>query len=235
MSQSPGLEQCCTGCLRGQPLQALCKPHALPPSGSVSCSANDRGMELFAAGHASAAFDCFTEAVRLRPTSAVYHANRAAAALKLGRADLAVEAAAAAAKRDSGYLRAHLRLGRALLALAQPADAEAAFKQVLELEPRNAAAARGVEEAARLAGQQRVQHGEDAAAAAAGSRPALSRGAVGEEDAVAQLLSAEQMLAANPRLQASRTGCAETAALMLPCPCGISTPPGLPHQQVTQP
>ncbi|KAL4452009.1 hypothetical protein ABPG75_007671 [Micractinium tetrahymenae] len=176
-------------------------------------SANDRGMELFTAGQPGAAFDCFTEAVRLRPTSAVYHANRAAAALKLGRADLTAEAAAEAARRDPGYLRAHLRLGRARLALAQPAEAEAAFNRALELEPGNATAKRGLEEAAGLAERQRAQKAEEAAAAAAGSRPGLSRGAVGEEEAVAQLYAAEQMLAANPRLQAAR--CAHIEALLL--------------------
>lgn len=108
-------------------------------------------------------------------------------------------------------MRAHLRLGKALLSLAQPAEAETAFKRALELDPGNAAAARGVKEAGRLAEQQQVRQAEDAAAAAAGSRPGLSRGAVGEEEAAAQLYSAEQMLAANPRLQASWAWDAERA------------------------
>lgn len=162
---------------------------------------------MFAAGQHSAAFEWFTEAVRLHPTSPVYHANQAAAALKLGRAELAAGAAAAAVKRDPGYLRGHLRLGRAQLALGQPAEAAAAFQQALQIDPACAAASRGLAEAERMGEQQRGQEAEERAAAAAGSRPGLSRGAVPEEEAAAQLYAAEQMLAANPRLQVQGRVC----------------------------
>lgn len=42
-------------------------------------------------GKYSVAAQQFTEAIRLNPRSCVYHSNRAAAFLKLGRADLGLE------------------------------------------------------------------------------------------------------------------------------------------------
>ena len=138
-------------------------------------SANDRGMELFAAGQHSAAFDCFTEAIRLCPTSPVYHCNRAAAALKLGQPGIAAEDAAQAAQRDPGYLRAYLRLGRARLQLQQPAEAQAAFQKAVELDAACAAARKGLVEAAAMVRRQQQQAEEEAAAARAGSRPGPKR------------------------------------------------------------
>ena len=46
---------------------------------------NDRGVALQKQKKHDDAFDEFTEAIRLAPSRAVYHANRAAVALKLGR------------------------------------------------------------------------------------------------------------------------------------------------------
>lgn len=59
-------------------------------------AANDRGMEAFAAKRWKDAFDEYTEAIRLEPRRAGYHANRAAAALKLERHHCAAEDAARA-------------------------------------------------------------------------------------------------------------------------------------------
>ena len=53
--------------------------------------ANDQGMRLYQAGNTSAAFEQYTDAIRLCPRKAIYHANRAAAALRLKRADIALE------------------------------------------------------------------------------------------------------------------------------------------------
>ena len=184
----------------------LCQPLSLPPVWLPPCSANDHGLQLLGAGLPGDAFHAFTEAVRLRPTSAVYHCNRAAAALRLGRADVAAEDADAAAQRDQCYAKAHLRAGRARLALEQPAAAAASFQRVLELEPGSAAAAKGLAAAEAQAGRQQQQVAEEEAAATAGSRPALTREAVPEEEAVGQLYAAERMLAANPGLQVGGLG-----------------------------
>ncbi len=187
-----------------RPLPGPNHPRCCPPIPTPHLAprrANDRGMELFEAGQHSAAFDCFTEAIRLCPTSPVYHCNRAAAALKLGRPGIAAEDAAAAVQRDPGYLRAHLRLGRAHMQLQQPAEAEAAFRRALELDGACAAASKALVEAAALTRRQWQQADEEAQAARAGSRPGLTREEMPEEEAVSQLYAAEQMLAAQPKLQ----------------------------------
>ena len=158
-------------------------------------------MALFRAGQHSAAFDCFTEAIRLHPTSAVYHCNRAAAALKLGRPDNAAQDADNAAERDPRYMRAHLRAGRARLQLQQPELAEQSFKRALELDAVCGAAFKGLADVAGMAAAAAVQAAADLEAARKGSRAGLTRDVVPEEEAVAQLFSADQMLAANPKLQ----------------------------------
>ena len=55
------------------------------------CSENDAGVRAHSAGKYSKALQHFTEAVRLAPTKAAYHCNRAAAALKLGQHAMALE------------------------------------------------------------------------------------------------------------------------------------------------
>lgn len=176
-------------------------------------SSNDRGMQLFKGGRHSEAFDAFTEAIRLCPTSPVYHCNRAAAALKLGQAAIAAEDAANAARRDPAYLRAHLRGGLAQLRLRQAEPARHSFQRALELDPSCAAAAKGLADAAQLAEELAAQLEAEAAAARGSRRAALPRGAVPEEEAVLQLLSAEQMLAAHPRMHSA--ACARVEALLL--------------------
>lgn len=176
------------------------------PTNHSKSRANDEGQALHAAGRHSAAFDAFTEAIRLRPTSAVYHANRAAAALRLGRPAIAAEDADEAARRDPTYLRAHLRGGRARLQLGQPQAAAACFRAALAADASSTAAAKGLTEAAAMEAAQQRQADAEAEAAQRGARPGLPRGEVPEEQAVLQLHSAEQMLAANPRLQVGCVG-----------------------------
>ena len=67
-------------------------------------SENGAGMRCYRAGQHSAAFRHFTEAARLCPGSAVHHANRASAALKLGSHDTALRDAECAAPNDSFWL-----------------------------------------------------------------------------------------------------------------------------------
>lgn len=184
------------------------RPHAhapLAPPASYR-SANDEGLRLLATGQASEAFDAFTEAIRLHPTSPVYHSNRAAVGLKLGRAELAAEDAVNALQRDPTYLKACLRGGRAQLGLRQPEEARGLFQRALELAPGSSAAARGLAEAEAMLEAQQRERREEAAAAAAGARPGMPRRAVPEAEAAEHLYAAAQMLAANPGLQAARAG-----------------------------
>lgn len=47
-------------------------------------------MELYRAGNYGEAFNSYTTAIRLCPSKPVYHANRAAAALRLGQHAIAL-------------------------------------------------------------------------------------------------------------------------------------------------
>ena len=143
----------------------------------------------------------------------MYHCNRAAVALKLRRWELAAEDAENALKRDARYARAALRAGRARLELGEPAAAHAHFQRALDLDASSAPARGGLAQAVAALERQRQQHAAEQAAAAAAARPGVPRGDVTEGDAVQQLHSAAEMLAANPRLEAAK--CAHVEALLL--------------------
>ena len=76
---------------------------------------NDRGMSLYAERRFKDAHAAFTEAARLEPNRAGYHANRAAANLKLGDHRAAAEDATNALRVDETHLKAMLRFGEAAL------------------------------------------------------------------------------------------------------------------------
>ena len=163
-------------------------------------------MELFAAGDHSAAFAAFTEAIRLCPTSAVYHSNRSAAALKLGKPDIAADDAENALQRDSGYLRAALRAGQARLQARQAEQAGDHFRRAAALDPGNAVAAKGLRQVEELVQLLEEEDAANRAHAEAGARPALPLSAVPEEAAALQLYSAEHMLTFNSNNEALKCG-----------------------------
>ena len=187
----------------------------MPSSGAILRRANDQGVRAMKAGSLSQAFDYFTEAIRLCPTSPVYHCNRAAAALKLGRPEIAAEDAAHATERDAAYLRAYLRGGQAEVKLQHPEAAMGLFQRALELDPSCSAATIGLESAQAMAAQQQKARDTEQAAAAAGARPGLGRETVAEEVAAQQLLAAMQMAEANPSREDAR--CAVVEGLIV---CG---------------
>lgn len=182
----------CTGEL------TVCHPRGIPRR------ANDAALSHFAAGRHSEAFELFTEAIRLCPTSPVYHCNRAATALKLNRPDIAAQDAENAVARDGTYVRAYLRAGRARLRLQEPEPAERHFQQALQLDAHIAAAQSGLAEAAQLKARQRDSRAGDEAQAQAALRPAISRQTVPEQLAAMQFHTAEQMLQVNPSLEAAK-------------------------------
>ena len=83
-------------------------------------AANDDGVAASAAGDYPRAHASFTEAVRLAPSRAVYHANRASAALRLGNAAGAAEDAEHAVSISPGSAVAHLRAARSHVLLRHP-------------------------------------------------------------------------------------------------------------------
>ncbi|KFM27841.1 Small glutamine-rich tetratricopeptide repeat-containing protein 2 [Auxenochlorella protothecoides] len=86
---------------------------------------NDAGTAALAAGNPGPAFEEFTQAIRLWPSSPAYHSNRAAAALKLARFGVAAEDARDALRLDPGSARAALRLAKAQAGSRDPAAAAA--------------------------------------------------------------------------------------------------------------
>ena len=175
--------------------------------------ANDHGLLLFKQNKYGDAFQLFTEAIRLCPTSAVYHSNRAAAALKLGRPEVAAEDADNALARDSNYLKALIRAGEARINLKNPEEAEAHFQRALEVDPACTAATRGIAKAHMQKIELRNHAEAQQAMAEAGSRAAIPRTAGSLDDAALQLISANQVLDINPSLEAAK--CSKIEALIM--------------------
>jgi len=171
--------------------------------------ANDRGMARMKKKEYEKAFDEFTEAIRLEPRKAVYHANRSAAALKLERFRAAAEDAACAIERDSRYVKALLRGASAQLKLRCPEKALELFEAVLEIDPEDESASRGRLEAERAAAAAKAEVERQRDAAKRGARTALPRHDVDRETAAEALLSAEALLRANPSLEGARANVAE--------------------------
>ena len=125
--------------------------------------ANDEGLFFYKRGEHGKAFHSFTEAIRLHPSTATYHANRSAAALKLqlfgtalqdaryshaadspsyrccflGSNDRAFFQCRMAIKRDPAYLKAHLRAADALQKLGRPQEALHAYQTGQRISPSN--------------------------------------------------------------------------------------------------
>lgn len=111
---------------------------------------NDLSISSFGAADFASAYGYGKEAVRLAPSSATYHCNCSAAALKAGKAAEAARLALRATVLDPTYAKAHLRAAQAQLELntrESVKQAIAGFERALELEPENAAAKRGRKEA----------------------------------------------------------------------------------------
>lgn len=171
--------------------------------------ANDLGMARMREKEYAAAFDAFTEAIRLEPRKAVYHANRAAAGLKLERFRVAADDAACAVERDATYVKALLRGATAQLKLRCPEKALEMFDAVLKIDPEDEAASRGRREAARAVAAANAEAERQRDAALHGSRPPLPRQDIDPEVAAESLLSAEELLRVNPNLEGAKANLAE--------------------------
>ena len=171
--------------------------------------ANDRGMEAMSGKRYETAFDEFTEAIRLEPRKAVYHANRAAAGLKLERFGVAADDAECAVARDATYVKALSRCATARLKLRCPQQALEMFDRVLEIDPDDDVAQRGRREAARAVAAANAEADRQREAALHGSRSPMPRHDVDPDVAAESLLSAEELLRANPNLEGAKANVAE--------------------------
>ncbi|CAH1449972.1 unnamed protein product [Lactuca virosa] len=81
------------------------------------------GNEEYKKGHFLEALSFYDRAIAQSPANAAYHCNRAAALMCLKRLTEAVKECDEAIKLDSGYVRAHHRLGSLLISLGQVENA----------------------------------------------------------------------------------------------------------------
>ncbi|XP_024967584.1 TPR repeat-containing thioredoxin TTL1-like [Cynara cardunculus var. scolymus] len=81
------------------------------------------GNEEYKKGHFIEALSFYDRAISLSPENAAYHCNRAAALMCLKRLTEAVKECDEAIKLESGYVRAHHRLGSLLISLGQVENA----------------------------------------------------------------------------------------------------------------
>ena len=176
---------------------------------------NDRGAQLCKEKKHAEAFDEFTEAVRLAPSRAVYHANRSSCALKLGRHVCARDDAAHAIERDPTHVAAHVRGANASLKMRDPNAALRLFDAALRLDPGNAAAARGKTTAAAAAGAANAERAAQTERARLGERDPLPAPSAWPDQChcAESLLAAETVADANPDAEGPITARCEALVL----------------------
>jgi tetratricopeptide (TPR) repeat protein len=115
--------------------------------------AKEDGNKAFAKGEFGVAAEHFTLAINLDPSNHVYHANRSAALLKIGKLEESLEDAHTAIKINPMYAKGHLRKGQALAVIGRVDLAVASMEQAVKLDPSN----ESLQEA--LAGTKRMRAG----------------------------------------------------------------------------
>ncbi|KAK9837107.1 hypothetical protein WJX81_003094 [Elliptochloris bilobata] len=173
---------------------------------------NEDGMGFLKQAQFSLAFASYSEAIRLCPSSAAYHANRAAAALRLGRYAVALQDARCAIARAPGHLRAHLRAAQACMLLDRPEEALDFYRQALGIKPQCASAQAGAALASKQSASVRADRERDNAAAVLGQRRRLDASPMSTDSAAELLLTADAIMEACPRMQAAK--CARVEALI---------------------
>uniref|UniRef100_A0A7S4ABT3 J domain-containing protein n=1 Tax=Pseudo-nitzschia australis TaxID=44445 RepID=A0A7S4ABT3_9STRA len=91
------------------------------------------------------AIDHYTKALSLDPEFVVLYSNRSAAYLANGESSKALKDARKCVELDASFTKGHSRLAAALLALKRFGQAKDSYRHVLETDPKNAAATKGVE------------------------------------------------------------------------------------------
>ena len=134
---------------------------------------NDAGAESFKAKRFGEAFDRFTEAIRSWPSRPVYHANRASAALKLGRCEVAAADCEEALRLDPGSAKVAARCATALQRLGRYEQAGERWRQALACDPQSDKAAAGLRACRELEAQAERKRVEEAERSEAGTRTGL--------------------------------------------------------------
>lgn len=175
---------------------------------------NDAGMEWYAAKNWPEAFASFSEAIRLHPRSAVYHSNRSMAALKMKQYNVALEDAMHSIEMDDMYSKGYIRAGKACLGLGDPERAQGYFQHALDLVPGSKAALAGLDDAHRMKEKFSEEDDFHQRLADQGGRPGLSRDDVDVESVSLTLVSVEEILKSNPRLESAMYHKAECLVLI---------------------
>ncbi|VEU38527.1 unnamed protein product [Pseudo-nitzschia multistriata] len=101
--------------------------------------------QAFRARGFKTAIDQYTKAISLDPEFVVLYSNRSAAYLANGESSKALKDARKCLELDASFTKGHSRLAAALMALKRYEQAKASYQHVLEKDPKNAAATRGIE------------------------------------------------------------------------------------------
>ncbi|CAE1277575.1 SGTA [Acanthosepion pharaonis] len=97
----------------------------------------NKGNDFMKATKFSEALECYSQAIRLDNTNAVYYCNRAAAYSKLTKHALAIQDCNCALAIDPGYSKAYGRMGMAYLELEDNEQSRECYRKALELDPNN--------------------------------------------------------------------------------------------------
>ncbi|XP_062942079.1 small glutamine-rich tetratricopeptide repeat-containing protein beta [Cynocephalus volans] len=122
---------------------SFCKNDILPLSNTVpedvgkADQLKDEGNNHMKEENYAAAVDCYTQAIELDPSNAVYYCNRAAAQSKLGHYTDAIKDCEKAIAIDSKYSKAYGRMGLALTAMNKFEEAVTSYQKALDLDPEN--------------------------------------------------------------------------------------------------
>lgn len=101
--------------------------------------------QAFRVGGYKTAIDQYTKAISLDPEFVVLYSNRSAAFLANGEKSKALRDARNCVEMDASFVKGRSRLAAALLALKRFEQAKDSYEYVLEKDPKNAAASKGVE------------------------------------------------------------------------------------------
>ena len=86
-------------------------------------------------GQPQAAVACIDRAIAIKPSTALFHVNRATALLALRQFDAALDACRQALRFKRNLAEAHQMMGHVLSDLGRPEEAIASYREALRLKP----------------------------------------------------------------------------------------------------
>ncbi|XP_013786316.1 small glutamine-rich tetratricopeptide repeat-containing protein alpha-like isoform X2 [Limulus polyphemus] len=121
----------------GDGLSSTLPPQASEQDKEKAEKLKNEGNNLMKLEKYTDAIECYTKAIKLDGSNAVYYCNRAAAHSKLNDHHAAIEDCEIAIRIDSTYSKAYGRMGLAFASLDQHARARDCYKKAVDLDPHN--------------------------------------------------------------------------------------------------